>query len=90
MLEGIDVYSKAWYKIMGVFRTIYNWWMVNANNGMRADQHGNVRMAKSQIHTLQATATLHLMLEWLVDHMPQKTRTLEIGEKIVSKCLLSS
>jgi hypothetical protein len=63
---------------------------VNANNGMRADQHGNVGMAKPQTHTLQATATLHLMLEWLVDHMPHKMRTLETGEKVVSKCLPSS
>jgi hypothetical protein len=33
---------------------------------------------------------LRLLLEQSADHMPHKTRTLEIGEKVVSKCLLSS
>jgi hypothetical protein len=57
---------------------------------MRADHHGNVRITKPQIHTLQATATLRLMLEQTVDHMPHKMRTLENEEKVVSKCLPSS
>jgi hypothetical protein len=57
---------------------------------MRADQHGNVGMTKPRIHTLQATATLRQMLEQSADHMPHKTTTLEIREKVVSKCLLSS
>jgi hypothetical protein len=57
---------------------------------MRADQHGNVGMTKSRIHTLQATATLRLMLEQSIDHMPHKTTTLDTGEKVVSKCLPSS
>jgi hypothetical protein len=57
---------------------------------MHADQHGNVGTAKPRIHTLQATATLWLLLEQLADHMPHKTRTLETGEKVVSKRLPSS
>jgi hypothetical protein len=57
---------------------------------MRIDQHSNVGTTKPQIHTLQATTTLCLMLEQSVDHMPHKTRILETGEKVVSKCLSSS
>ena len=38
---------------------------------MRADQHGNVGTTKPQIHTLQAMATLHLMLEHSIDHVLQ-------------------
>jgi hypothetical protein len=90
MLEGCDVCPVAWYTIMGVLRATYYRWKVNANSGMRADQHGNVGTTKPRIHTLQATATLRLMLEQSADHMPHKTRTLETGEKVVSKCLLSS
>jgi hypothetical protein len=90
MLEGYDVYPVAWYTIMDVLRATYYRWKVNANNGMRADQHGNVGTTKPQIHTLQATATLCLMLEQSTDHMPHKTRTLETKEKVVSKCLPSS
>jgi hypothetical protein len=90
MLEGCDVYLMAWYTIMGVSRARYYRWKVNANNGMRVDQHGNVGTTKPRIHTLQATATLRLMLEQSTDHMPHKTRTLETREKVVSKCLPSS
>jgi uncharacterized C2H2 Zn-finger protein len=75
---------------MGVSRATYYRWKVNANSGMRADQHGNIGTTKSRIHTLHATTTLRLMLEQSADHMPHKTRTLETREKVVSKCLPSS
>jgi hypothetical protein len=89
-LEGCDVCPVAWCTIMGVSRATYYRWKVNANSRMRADQHGNVGTTKSRIHTLQATATLCLMLEQSVDHMPHKTTTLDTGEKVASKCLPSS
>ena len=71
-LEGCDVCPVAWYTIIGVSRATYYRWMVNSNSGMHADQHDNVGMTKSQIHTLQATATLRLMLKQSADHMPYK------------------
>jgi hypothetical protein len=72
MLEGIDVCPIAWYTIMGVSRATYYRWKVNASNGMCADQHGNVGMVKPRIHTLQATATLQLLLEQSANHMSHK------------------
>jgi hypothetical protein len=48
---------------MGVSMATYYWWKVNANNGMRADQYGNVKTAKPRTHTLQAMTTLRLLLE---------------------------
>ena len=63
MLEGIDICPVAWYTIMGVSRMTYYQWKVNISNGMRANQHVNVGMAKPRTHTLQATATLWLLLE---------------------------
>jgi hypothetical protein len=89
-LESCDVCPMAWYTIMGVSRATYYRWKVNANSGMRANQHGNVGTIKPRIHTLQATATLRQMLEQFVDHMPHKTTTLETEKKVVSKCLPSS
>jgi hypothetical protein len=62
-LEDIDVCPVAWYTIMGVSRATYYWWKVNANNGTLADHYGNAGTVKPQTHTLQATVTLHLMLE---------------------------
>jgi hypothetical protein len=70
MLEGIDVFPVAWYTIMGVPRATYYQWKVNANNRMRANQHGNVGTTKPRIHTLQATTTLWLLLEQSADYMP--------------------
>jgi hypothetical protein len=89
-LEGCDVCPVAWYTIMDVSRATYYRWKVNASSGMRDDQHGNVGTTKPRIHTLQAMATLRLMLEQSTDHMPHKTTTVETGEKVVSKCLPSS
>jgi hypothetical protein len=57
---------------------------------MHVDQHGNVGMTKLRSHTLQAMGTLRLMLEQTADHMAHKTRTLETGEKVLSKYLTSS
>ena len=62
-LEGVDVCPIAWYTIMEVSRTTYYQWKANANNGLCAEHYGNAGMVKPQFHTMQATATLHLMLE---------------------------
>jgi hypothetical protein len=90
MLEGVDVCPVAWYTIMGVSRATYYRWKVNTNNRLRAEHHRNAGMVKPRSHTLQATGTLLLMLEQTTDHMPHHTTTIEIGEKVVSKCLPSS
>jgi hypothetical protein len=90
MLEGVDICPVAWYTIMGVSRATYYRWKVNANNRLRVEHHGNAETIKPRSHTLQATATLHLMLEQTADHMPHRTTTIETREKVVSKCLPSS
>jgi hypothetical protein len=89
-LEGVDVCPVAWYTIMEVSRATYYRWKINANNGLRAEHHGNAGTVKPRSHTLQATATLRLMLEQTADHMPHRMTTIETGEKVVSKCLPSS
>ena len=90
MLEGIDVCPVAWYTIMGISKLTYYRWKVNSNNGLLAEHHGNVGTVKPRSYTLQATATLRLMLEQTTDHMPHHMITIETGEKVVSKCLPSS
>jgi hypothetical protein len=64
-LEGINVYSIAWYTIMDVSKATYYHWKINANNGMHVDQYNKVGITKleQQNHkSIQATATMHLML----------------------------
>jgi hypothetical protein len=89
-LECVDVCPVVWYTIMGVSRATYYRWKVNANNGLRAEHHGNIGTVKPRSHTLQATTTLRLMLKQTADYMPHRTTTIETGEKVVSKCLPSS
>jgi hypothetical protein len=88
--QGIDICPFAWYTIMEVSRATYYRWKVNANNGLRAEHHGNAGMIKPRSPTLQVIATLRLMLEQTADHMPHCTTTIETREKVVSKCLPSS
>jgi hypothetical protein len=89
-LEGVDVCPVAWYTIMEVSRATYYRWKVNANNGLHVEHYGNAGTGKPRSHSLQAAATLRLMLEQTADHMPHRTTTIETGEKVVSKCLPSS
>ena len=42
---------------------------------------------KPRTHTLQATATLQIVLESTADHMPHKSQTKEDGEKVVAMSL---
>ncbi len=89
-LEGIEVCPTTWYTIMGINRATYYRYKDQARSGMRAEQHGNLGLKKPRTHTLQATATLRILLENSADHMPHKAHTMESGEKVVSKCLPSS
>ena len=75
---------------MDVSKAAYYRWKANASSGMHVDQHSNVGTTKPQIYMLQATVTPCQMLEQSTNHMPHKMTTLEIGKKVVSKCLLSS
>jgi hypothetical protein len=88
--ESIDLCPIAWYTIMDVSRATYYHWKENAKNGMCTNHHINLGSKKLWIHTLQATATLRLMLEQSANHMPHKMQTLETRMKIVSKYLPSS
>ena len=90
MLEGMEVCPKAWTTIMGLHRSSYYRYKVDALIGKRTEQHGNLGTKKPWTHTLQATAILRTLLESTTDHMPHKSRTKEDGEKVVAMSLPSS
>ena len=89
-LEGMEVCPKAWTAIMGVHRSSFYRYKVDALIGKRAEQHGNLGTKKPRTHTLQAIATLRTVLESTVDHMSHKSRTKEDGEKVVAMFLPES
>ena len=82
MLEGMEVYPKAWTTIMGVHRSSFYRYKADALIGKWAEQHRNLGTKKPRTHTLQTTATLRTMLESTADHMPHKSRTKEDGKKV--------
>ena len=57
---------------------------------MCAEPHCNLGSKKPCLYTLQATATLRMLLENNDDRMPHKNKTLDSGVKLVSMCLPSS
>ena len=81
-LEGVDVCPAAWRAIHGVSKAIFYRYREMSKVGMRAEEHGNLGTKKPRMHTLQATATLWLLIKNEADRMPHKSRTLESGEKV--------
>ena len=73
MLEGMEVCSKAWTTIIGVHRSSFYQYKVDALIGKWAEEYGNLGTKKPRTHTLQATATLRTVLESTIDHMPHKS-----------------
>ena len=86
-LEGLDVCHNAWRHIMGVSESTFYRYAKYASQNMVAQLHGNTGLQKPRAHTVQATATLRCILEKSVDHMPQRSRVLSSGEKVVTKVL---
>lgn len=90
-LKGIDVYSIAWYTIMGVSKTSYFEHQVYVDQGIRIDHHRNLGRKKPQTHNVQAKATLGCLFRDIADQMPHKSKTFDNGKKdIVLMSLLTS
>ena len=86
-LDEIPVCMRAWMHISGVPESTFYRYQMYMNDSQEALDHGNRGLLKPRKHTLQAAASLKCILEKQADHMPHRTRTLKIGEKVVSMCL---
>ena len=89
-LGGVEVCPTAWCAIHGVSRATFYRYKGMAQEDKQPEHHGNLGLKKPRTHTLQATATLRLMVEKEADAMPHKLRTLESGEKVSSMVLPSA
>jgi len=86
-VEGIDVYHEAWRHIMvDPESMLYRYAKSSARNEV-AQIHSNFSLYKPRLHTLQATTTLRCILKKSTDHMPDRSRILASGEKVVAKVL---
>ncbi|KAG0572237.1 hypothetical protein KC19_VG078600 [Ceratodon purpureus] len=82
--DQVAIYNAA---ILGLSRTSFFRHQSLADEGVRADHHGNLGTKKPRTYTVQAKATLGCLLESVADQMPHRSRTLENGEKVVSMAL---
>ena len=86
-VEEILVCMRAWMHISGVPESTFYRYQTYINNGREALDHGKKELLKPRKHTQQAAASLKCILEKQADHMPNCTRTIKTGEKVVSMCL---
>ena len=71
---------SAWQTIHAISRATYYRYKEMATLGKQAEGHGNLGSKKPQMHTMQATVTLRVMIGDNAHRMPNRTRTLNSGE----------
>ena len=62
-LRGWEVCSTAWWTIYGISKATFYRYKKMARNGQEAEGHGNLGTKKPRVQTLQAIATLHMLIE---------------------------
>ena len=70
-----------------ISRAQYNRNKAESLMGVRSRDHGNTGTRKPRANTVQARATLGVLVEGRADAMPHMTRTLPTGEKIGTEML---
>ena len=87
VVEGRTVCTRAWMNIYMISRAQFNRNKTESLMGVRARDHGNTGTKKPRANTVQAQATLGVLVEGRADSMPHMTRTLPTGEKIGTEML---
>ena len=78
-LKEREVCLIAWWTIHGISKATFYRYKEMAKSGQQADGHGNLGSKKPRAQTLQATATLRMLIENDADKMPHKSRTLDLA-----------
>ena len=89
-LKGREVCPSALQTIRAISRATYYRYKEMAMLGKQVEDHGNLGSKKPRKHTMQATATLRVMIEDDADRMPNKTRTLNLRERVPAMVLQSA
>ena len=87
IVEGRTICTRAWMHIYMISRAQYNRNKAESLMGVRSRDHGNTGTKKPRPHTVQAQATLGVLVEGRADSMPHMTRTLPNGDKIGTEML---
>ena len=89
-LKGRQVCPSAWQTIHAISRATYYRYKEMATLGKQAEGYGNLGSKKPRMHTMQAIATLRVMIGDDADRMQNKTRTLNLGERVPAMVLPSA
>ena len=89
-LKGRELCPSAWQTIHAISWTTYYRYKEMAMLRKQAKGHGNLGSKKPRVHTMQATATLRVMIGNDADRMPKRTRTLNSGERVPAMVLSSA
>ena len=89
-LKGREVCPSAWQTIHAISRATYYRYKEMATLGKQAEGHGNLGSKKPRMHTMQATATLRVMIGDDADRMSNRTRTLNSKERVPAMVLPSA
>ena len=94
-MEGCTIERVFYWRfidrfIRTIIRATYYRYKEMATLGKQAEGHGNLGSKKPQMHTMQATATLRVMIGDDANRMPNRTRTLNSGERILAMVLPSA
>ena len=87
IVEGRTICIRAWMNIYMISRAQFNRNKAESLMGIRSRDHGNTGTTKPRANTVQARATLGVLVEGRADAMPHMTRTLPTGEKIGTEML---
>lgn len=86
-LCGRDICLRAWREIFVVSKSSFYRNRAEFLAGVRPRDHGNLNTKRIRAATLQATSTLHELLQDKADMMPHKSRTLLSGQRVVEMVL---
>ena len=81
---------SAWQTIHAISRATYYRYKEMATLEKQAEGHGNLGSKKPRMHTMQATTTLRVMIGDDADRMPNRTRILNLGERVLAMVLPSA
>ena len=89
-LKGREVCPSAWQTIHAMSWATYYRYKEMATLRKQAEGHGNLGSKKPRMHTMQAIATVRVMIGDDADRIPNRTRTLNSEKRVLAMVLPSA
>ena len=73
-LEGMEVCIPGWYIIHGISKSAYHTYALMYKEGVLLEDHGNKRVKRPRVGTVQATGSMKSIIDESTDQMPHQMR----------------